>query len=528
MSQFVKSVTSHDTVTENLAVSHSTSQDAILDYFFNSGNNRGRPEYEVAGDMASIFSQNQLDALKLVFYNRMITRKEKTTEKVQKGQGQRDEFVKSLAWLENNYPDLLEKNIGLIPRIGCWKDFFYDSAYTGYYHYVNTAWVFPLIKKLVLEIGGDVNLLAKYLPKIRSASNTKNDRHRRLNKWAKSLCNYLHWTPENYRRFKSDPFHFAHEYQRQMCRKEWDSLNFDKIPGKALFNLVNRKGKDGNTALSRHNLENKYLAWIKEKPVAKFTGYVYELYKAAGRNRSLVQKYTLDAQFNQLIEQAKKDTAKGITGNVWCALDTSGSMVMQCAPNLRAIEVCVSLGLFFSTLNEGTFKDHVVMFSSLSRVLKLTGSFCDKVDQINRDEVAWGGTNFQSVIDEIVRVRQSNSRIPVKDFPETLLVVSDMQFNSTGSETNYESCMRKLTTVGLPPIKVIWWNVNSEYGKDYPSQISDEGTTLISGFDPTVIQLILGGEQEVVDKITGERRQLTPREQMDKALNQELLNRIVV
>ena len=39
-----------------------------------------------------------------------------------------------------------------------------------------------------------------------------------------------------------------------------------------------------------------------------------------------------------------------------------------------------------------------------------------------------GSTNFQSVVDEIVRIRKSNPNIPLEDYPSTLLVVSDMQF----------------------------------------------------------------------------------------------------
>ena len=46
----------------------------------------------------------------------------------------------------------------------------------------------------------------------------------------------------------------------------------------------------------------------------------------------------------------------------------------------------MSLGIYFSTLNEGPFKDHVVMFDDVSRVLKLAGTFTDKARQIATTE----------------------------------------------------------------------------------------------------------------------------------------------
>lgn len=89
-------------------------------------------------------------------------------------------------------------------------------------------------------------------------------------------------------------------------------------------------------------------------------------------------------------------------------------------------------------------------------------------------------------------------------------------------KTNYEIAMKKLADVGLPKMTVIWWQVNGGYAKDVPSTMTDEGTVLVSGFDPSIVTTILGGEI-VVDKVTGEKRQANPYEVMEKCLSQELL-----
>jgi len=310
----------------------------------------------------------------------------------------------------------------------------------------------------------------------------------------------------------------------------WDKLDFKAIPGRALFNLTTRKGKDGESFLSRHSLEDKYIDWIQKQPVAKFTGYPYELYQKAKSNRNLAQTYTLNAQFETLIQTAMKDINPDILKKgVLCALDTSGSMsssYWSVDPNGPApIDICVGLGLFFSRMLQGAFADHVIMFDNHSRFLKLKGTFCERADQIPSN--AMGGTNFQSVIDEIVRVRHQSPNIPIEDFPEVLLVVSDMQFNPTNNNTtNYQRAMTKLSVVGLPPISIIWWQVNGRFTGDVPSTMFDPGTTLISGFDGSIVTALLGAPDKVVDEKTGEVRKTTPYEKMLACLDQEILNSV--
>lgn len=539
MNSFIKALQNNAVRTANGAASNATTHSGVLDYFAECGSYRNRTQEEVNADMAKIFSDDVLMALKVLFYNRMITRKVQVGENLvtQKGQGQRDEFVKSIKWLERNYPELLYKNLWLIPVVGRWSDLWYDSANTNLVHYVNAEKVYELVK-MGLDYEQSRGLIAKYLPKIRSKSNCKNDRHKRVNQWAKGLCKHFGWSEKDYRKFKSDPNNTAHLFQRQICDKKFADINFSHIPGKALFNLTVRKGKDGKNLLERHGLEAKYLDWVKKQPTAKFTGYPYELYKEAkDSTRSLVKKITLDKQFEGLLQLAKDQLEpKMLERGVLCALDTSASMRSfsyhgtQNTKNLKfgPIDVCVGLGIYFSSLIQGAFKDHVVMFNSQSRMVKLNGTFCDKVDQIRRHPTAWGGTNFQSIIDEIVRVKKQNPHIPAEEYPQILMVVSDMQFDQSATNmSNYQDALRKLDEVGLSEMTFVWWNVNGQ-GNEVPSTMNDAGTVLISGFDGAIVTSILGGEQKVVDKVTGQKRSLTPYEQMVKALDQPVLNELAV
>ena len=189
--------------------------------------------------------------------------------------------------------------------------------------------VFDLIERR-LHDESDSALIAKYLPKFRSKANTNNDRHRALNGFAARLMKRLMWTPQEYRTFKSSGR--AHVYQTQMMRGEWDEIAFAKLPGRALHQLVNHLGRDGQSTLVRHGQEARNVDWIRSQPVAKFMGYVYELMKGVRAGMSLAQKLTTDRQFDGLIELDQRD--RKVTGNAWTALDTSGSMSSRVAKTL--------------------------------------------------------------------------------------------------------------------------------------------------------------------------------------------------
>ena len=524
---FLQALYQYDAYTENGAVSNSTTGSVLVDYFAKAGTYRGRAQKDVSEDMARLWNDSPLYTLRILFYLRTVSRKShgfhgEVTEQMQNGQGSRDEFRKGLAWLAKNQPQALYKNLWLVPLAGSWKDLWHDSMLGV----LNFGEVVRLIKR-GLDDPYHRALIAKYLPRIKSKSSRHLEIHNKRHAWTMRLCKELGWTGRDYRKFKSAPEHKAHIWQRHMSANEWELIDFKNVAGRALFGLTSKRGRDGKTTIERHDLEKRYMTWLDKQPTVKFTGFVYELFKEASSSATLTQKMTYNKQFDGLIEQAREDSV-GLDENVWCALDTSGSMGARVLPNVSAYDICLSLGIYFSTLNTGVFQNHVIMFDSTSYAKKLKGSFCDKVEQLRRERTAWGSTNFQSVIDAIVAVRKARPNVPVSDFPTTLLVVSDMQFNPVGgnTESNYKAAMKKLAKVGLPKMKIIWWFVTGR-GKDFPSEISDEGVTMIGGFDGSIVRLLLGAEP-VIDKVTGKKRQMNAYENMVKALQQELLQEITI
>jgi hypothetical protein len=379
-----------------------------------------------------------------------------------------------------------------------------------------------------------IDLVKKYLPQIRANKKCSTEWAVKTNNLAKAFCKWAGWTAQEYRKFKSNGK--AHEFQKFISTGQYDKLDWNKISGKALLNLVSGK------FLNNHNLEDTYYDWIKSQPVAKFNGYAFELGRKLGNSKyefnktSRVTRITVDKQFDGLIATASKDGG-AIQGNVLCALDTSGSMTGPALDDAGTtpFHVCISLGIYFSELNQGAFHNTVAMFDDTSTLLKLKGkTFSDKWNEIISQKTAWGSTNFQSAIDLIVNTRKNHPEVPLEDFPSTLVVVSDMQFNPSTSyynriseQTNYETAMSKLRKVFpkefVDSFKIIWWYCSNRKTSDFPSTMENGGTYMMSGFDGSIISFLLGGDIGVK---TPDKKMPSMEDIIQAAFNQEVFSLI--
>lgn len=539
----------NSTLTENGAKTLVSTGSAIVDQFGKAGNFRGRTLAEVFADQATIWGENAEAALRFPFYLRMVTRKVKVntdneTDKVQNGQGARDESFKRLLWIAQEQPEAFYKNIWALPLVGSWKDLwtlmFYDIKENV--KCLNQKAMFEVIAQGLL-CDTHVDLIKKYMPRIKSQSKCKTEWTTITNDLAKAFANQMGISYKEYNKMKVSGK--AHDFQKLICSRNYKELNWNHIPGRALNLLVTSK------FLSNHGLRDNYTQWIMQQPVAKFTGYVFELskklreygigsrryYTTSNKKLPIEVKHTIDAQFNGLVDKAR-DGGK-ITENVWCCLDTSGSM-NQPVTGLKDVycsDIATSLAIFFSSLNTGAFHNKLIMFDNTSYPYDMKGeSFCERV--MNLPSVGCGGTNFQSAVDEIIKIRRQHPEIPLEQYPTTILVVSDMEFNPSNrwygsprdQETNYEYSKKSLKTVFpeefVDNMKFIWWDCVSRHGiTHFEGKSIEPGCTFLSGFDGSIITTLLG-EDKVIDEKTGKARNLTAEELVEKALTQEILNYI--
>lgn len=522
MNQFLQNAVKYAVLTENGAVAHASIGSALADQFSSSGSHRGRTLATVFAEQSALHAESPNFALRFPFYLRLITRKingDNETDTVQRGQGNRDEAFKRLLWYVTKFPEAFYGNLSVLTSVGSFKDI-WDLADLAKKNdiSIDMSKLFAFYQSALNNVETS-DLAKKFLPTIHSPKRRKTTRSTQRTTLGKNFARFLGLNEKQYRKLKASGH--AHEFQQQISQSRFNDIKFSRLPGRALNQLGTSK------FFKNHDLEEPFLKWLSSKPTVPFTGYVYELGAKVTHNKVLANA-VIDKQFEGLIALAKKDTG-GISGNVWCALDTSGSMASRVA-NTTAYDICVSLGIFFSTLNEGAFHKNVVMFDSTSELKKLSGSFSDMWNQIKSSSTAWGSTNFQSVIDLMVRVRQQNPNIPLTDYPETLLVISDMQFNPTGSNnTNHEEAISKLSKVFpaefVKNFKVIWWDCSGRVTSNKPTHISEGGTYVFSGFDGSILTLLLGGE--VREKQTITKVEVTLEESIATALNQDVLKNVV-
>ena len=524
--------------TENGAISYNTIGSALLDQFGKAGVYRGRNIDDVWSEQARLWSEDAESALKFPFYLRLITRQTNVigggkTEKVQRGQGARDEAFKRLLWIAKYHPEEFYRNLWILPIVGSWKDLWVLLSFDGA-DYLDHKKFFTVMAQGIND-DNHRDLVKKFMPRIRSDKKCTTDWAKRTNALAKEFANFAGWSFKEYREFKATGK--AHEFQTAICKGLYSDINWNAIPGKALLNLVSGK------FLNNHGLTNNYIEWLKAQPTAKFNGYPFELGRkvrsfSVGGN-DLATEITINKQFNGLIETAKKDGG-AIKGNVLCGLDNSASMTWTTLDNAGTmpLDVCMSLGIYFSELNTGAFHNVVASFDNTSRLMTLSGEFCDKLRYLKRNCRGMGSTNFQSLIDLIVDTRENHPEMPLEDFPQTLLVVSDMQFNPSGyrwdnsratadmEASNYEAAKAKLSRVFpkefVENFKIVWWYCSNRDTSDFPSTMEHGGTYMISGYDGAVISFLLGGETKVDEN--GKTVQPSMEEIVANALNQEVLS----
>lgn len=537
--QFLQNIHSKNTYTENGALTNSSTGSTLVDQFGKAGSHRGRSFAEVSIDMSRIYGDDKLSALQFAFYLRLITRKIKgsfVTETVQLGQGNRDESFKRLLWVAQNDPVVFYENLWLLPIVGSWKDLWSLMILAQDLKIrLDRDRFYELIAQAIKD-DNERPLVQKFLPQVKASSKCKTARANALNAIAKGFLDYVGWDGKQYRKFKSTGE--AHVFQRVLCGRLYKAIKWNQIPGRALHLLVQGK------FLKRHELEDSYTKWIMSQPAAKFTGYVHELGDKVREAKSQAQILTLDKQFIGVLKNNNPMVENG--RRTICAVDRSSSMNSKVAGGTTsAMNVAESLGVYFANLLPGAFNGWVIRFSSRSEWVKLTGSFTQQIKQMT-----WGdcpsNTDFQSIIDSFVTMKQKHPQIPETDFPNTLLVVSDMQFDAAGyyqsqylgrnvpynAQTNYEVAIKKLKAAGfskafVDDFQFIWWDVTGRVKKDFPQTLAQPGGYYLSGFDGALVSLIVNGEK-VKDAETGKLRDKTMLEKLQDALNQEVLQQVTV
>ena len=189
--------------------------------------------------------------------------------------------------------------------------------------------------------------------------------------------------------------------------------------------------------------------------------------------------------------------------------DTSGSM------SGTPIEVALSIALYYAERNKGPWQNHFMTFSTRPKMQCIRGSNLLEKFQ-NMASAAWdGSTNVEAAFQLILDIAKQN-KLTQDELPESLIIISDMEFNSCCRGTNYQNAQRMFEDAGYKLPQVVFWNVSSR-NDNLPVRFDEAGTALVSGYSASIIKTFLGTA----------KRNLNPVSIMMETLNSERYKNII-
>lgn len=474
---FIKAMQAEEnkTYTENGATGYKSTGSALLDLFGVIGALRTRDEAEIERLFMNAFAEDKLLATKMSFYAR----------NVRGGLGERDTVRIIWRYLAYTNPQIMKKNLHLIPLFGRWDDL---------YIFIGTplekaAW--QMIRKqffkdyqtvLAYQQGGklkSISLLAKWLKSVNSSIP-------QTRKLALKTAKNLKLTETAYRKALSMMRAYLDIVERKMTANQWTEIDYAKVPSRAMTIYRN--------AFRRHD-EKGFQAYLDAiaKGKAKInasTLYPYNLIEAYDLDvRSKVNKYYLFTRkpYDAVIEEQWKALPNYVEGenNVLVMADTSGSMYG------RPLATAVGLAIYFAERNKGPFKDVFMTFSSKPSFVTLKGdSLYDKIKCI---PYIIENTNLQAAFKLILDVAIKNN-LSAEDMPKSLIVISDMEFDEAQGYDDkwlfYDKMKAMYEEHGYQIPNVIFWNVDSR--NDVFHVVSQyKGVQLASGQSVSVFKSVL-------------------------------------
>lgn len=486
------------TVTENGHPVASTTGSALLDLYGQIGALRGQDEGRIIELFERALAEDKLLAMKILFYGR----------DARGGTGEREVFRTLAKWCAKIHPELLQPNVKLFPEYGRWDDLYslVDTPLGGCAFQVILD---QLNKDLTAHLSGEpVSLLAKWL----KSPNASSKETCRLGRWT---AEKLGMPEKSYRKTLKLLRDDIRIVESKMSRGEWSEIQYDKLPSKA--------GMIYRDAFKKHD-EERYNAYIQsvlkgEKKINAAMNTPQDLVHAYMKNGYSVSREedpTIEAMWKNLPDFIKSNE------NVLCMADTSGSMTG------RPMEVSCGLAAYFAQKNTGAFHNLFMTFQSTPAFIKLDDrkSFRDNLDAVFH--APWGGsTNLNRACEEMLRFAVCN-RVPQKDMPTRLVIISDMEIDAAVREwglprtrlsdiLHVDELSQMYAKAGYKMPQIIYWNVESR-DNHFHTRSDVPGTMLASGSSPRVFEAVMAMKD----------LDITPYDAMLEVLNGERYSAITV
>ncbi len=454
--KLVDALRQEDRLTENGMATNSTSLDSVVDLFYNIGAMRGQDKERLITTFSKAFYQDPTRAMKILFWARDI----------RGGAGERQVFRDIMKYLAKSHPEALTKNLSLIPEYGRW-----DDLLTLVGTQLETK-AFLLIQGALAAENG---LCAKWMP--------------RKGPIATKLRNFMGNSPKQYRKTLVN---LTKVVESQMCAKEWDQIEFSKLPSVAAARYQNAFVTNARDSYF------KYLDSLSKGEAKINAGavYPYDIVKSLKHGNEEVSSEQWNALPNYM---------EGSDEMILPMVDVSGSMSAVASGSTSCMDVAISLGLYISERNNGPFKDSILTFSANPKLEVLSGSLSERMNQFAYAE--WGmNTNLEAAF-RLILEQAVKHNVSADEMPDKILILSDMEFDEATESldrswgrrndipawnpTAQQMIENMYAESGYKMPKIVYWNLQSRNG-GVPVGFDTSGTALISGFSPSIMQSILG------------------------------------
>ena len=444
-------------VTANGAVTNASSLNKNVDLFFLAGASRGK---DITPTFVGALVEDSEVALRVLQWAR----------DARGGAGERDTFRKLFAYVLKSEPELASRLLVKVPELGRWDDVFVTFG---------TSLEREALRMIAFALNEvQDGLCAKWMPRQGAEAN--------------KIRSYMKLTPKEYRKLIVG---LSNTVEQKMCAQDWSGIMYPHVPSVAAGRYQKAFLKHDPAGYAKY--KEKLVSG--EAKINASVAYPYDVIRSLNNG----DKAVANAQWKAL-----PNYLEGSDENILPVVDVSGSMSsVSVSGSVTAMDVSISLGLYTSERMGGVFKDQFVTFSATPALQKVSGTLEQRYAQMARSE--WGmNTDIQAVF-KLILTAGVKHKVPQSEMPTKLLILSDMEFDqcitagSTGgryasggsvSVSAMEMIEKEFVAAGYKVPQIVFWNLNGRAGNS-PVTYNTVGAALVSGFSPSIVKSVLGGEE---------------------------------
>lgn len=348
-------------------------------------------------------------------------------------------------------------------------------------------------------MNNNISLLAKWLPS--ATSRSKDTRKKGL-----KICGALGMTEKQYRKTLSALRKHLDVVERKMSSNNWQSIDYEAVPSKANLNY--------NKTFLKHD-ETRRRAYLDglTRGEAKINASVTNPCEILNKYHQVSGWYSnpdaaLEGMWKALPNLMEPNKSMLVVA------DGSASMLSRCAGNISCLDVANSLAIYCADRAKGAFANKYITFSMTPKFVEFGKDWTlqRKIKEAERHNEC-ANTNLEAVFNLILKTAIDNHS-PQSDLPETILILSDMMFDSMVSAGPHVGWNIQRVTKGfmaeisdrfeahgyhLP--KIVYWNIAGFGRKDAFPITQDDRGVMVSGYSANTLRMVMSDKADPFDAI---------------------------